>query len=433
MNDDGGLGLWSSTPMTAEFATVYAAHFLIESRDRGQRIPTEVLLSMNGWLTQFASTPASSLDDGRLRAYAVYLLARQGMKPTAALANVEQELTNRYAPAWQTDLAAAYLASTYRLMQRTEDADRIVRTVPWATAKRDFNGDYVYYDSVVHDAQLLYLVAKHFPTRLGTTPPSVLESISTAVSGNRATSLSAAYTLLALDAFSKTAAGAMPLGISEIGTDGREKALPLPNSTIPKVAIAEGVAKVQFSKRGPLVGYYVVNESGFDRNPPATEMSQGVEIIREFVDATGNVLPRVKVGDEFFVRVRVRATNRERIPQIAVVDLLPGGLEPVLELQPPADSSTPGEDPALRRQGGAASALPIGVPDKSDWTPYHVDVREDRVILYGDASRNVSTFTYRVRATNAGTFVVPPAFAEGMYNRTITGMSKGATLEVIKP
>jgi uncharacterized protein YfaS (alpha-2-macroglobulin family) len=433
MNDDGGLGLWASTPMTAEFATIYAAHFLIESRDRGQRIPTEVLLSMNGWLTQFASTPASSLDDGRLRAYAVYLLARQGMKPTAALANVEQELTNRYAPAWQTDLAAAYLASTYRLMQRTEDADRIVRTVPWATAKRDFNGDYVYYDSVVHDAQLLYLVAKHFPTRLGTTPPSVLESISTAVSGNRATSLSAAYTLLALDAFSKTAAGAMPLGISEIGTDGREKALPLPNSTIPKVAIAEGVAKVQFSKRGPLVGYYVVNESGFDRNPPATEMSQGVEIIREFVDATGNVLPRVKVGDEFFVRVRVRATNRERIPQIAVVDLLPGGLEPVLELQPPADSSTPGEDPALRRQGGAASALPIGVPDKSDWTPYHVDVREDRVILYGDASRNVSTFTYRVRATNAGTFVVPPAFAEGMYNRTITGMSKGATLEVIKP
>ena len=30
-NDQGGLGLWSSSPETAEFATVYAAHFLVEA------------------------------------------------------------------------------------------------------------------------------------------------------------------------------------------------------------------------------------------------------------------------------------------------------------------------------------------------------------------------------------------------------------------
>src|SRR4030095_15439076 len=57
MNDQGGLGLWSSTPDTAEFPTVYAAHFLIEARDRGQKIPQEVLTSLNDWLTRFASTP----------------------------------------------------------------------------------------------------------------------------------------------------------------------------------------------------------------------------------------------------------------------------------------------------------------------------------------------------------------------------------------
>jgi uncharacterized protein YfaS (alpha-2-macroglobulin family) len=74
---------------------------------------------MNDWLARFAGTPASSLADGRMRAYAVYLLARQGIRPTAAISNVEQELSNRYATTWPTDLAAAYLASTYRLMQRT--------------------------------------------------------------------------------------------------------------------------------------------------------------------------------------------------------------------------------------------------------------------------------------------------------------------------
>src|SRR5262249_9535875 len=109
LNDDGGLGLWSSSPVTAEFPTVYAAHLLVDAKDRGQKIPEEVLTAIDGWLVRFASTPASTLADARLRAYAVYLLVRQGIKPNAALSNVEQELTARYGDTWPTDLAAAYL------------------------------------------------------------------------------------------------------------------------------------------------------------------------------------------------------------------------------------------------------------------------------------------------------------------------------------
>ena len=431
MNELNGLGLWSSTPETAEFATIYGAHFLIEAKDRGQRIPDEILTRLDGWLTRFASTPASSLGDARLRAYAVYLLARQGIKPAPALSNVEQELTNRYTKTWPTDLAAAYLASTYRLMQRNDDADRIIKAVPWSSQKKDF-GDEVYYDTVVHDAQLLYLLAKHFPSRLGATPPAALEIMSKAVSGNSASSLSAACTLLALDAFAKVAAGTATLGISEIGKDGRERALAIPAGAIPKVSVAETAAQVKFSQRGAALAYYAVQESGFDKRPPAAELSQGVEIIREFVDAKGNPVSRVTVGDEFFVRIRVRATNRDRQPQIVIVDLLPGGVEPVLELQPPADSSTPYGDPAMRRQRGASRALPVGLADKSDWSPVHIDVREDRLILYGDAGKNAGTFVYRVRGNNAGIFQAPPAFAEGMYNRTVVGLSRAATLEVVK-
>ena len=432
-NDEGGLGLWASSPITAEFPTIYAAHALIEARERGQRIPAEVLGSLNGWLTRFASTPASSLADGRMRAYAVYLLVRQGIKPDAAISNVEQELTRRYPQAWPTDLAAAYLASTYRLMQRNADADRIIGGVPWSAQKRDI-GEEVYYDGVVHDAQLLYLLSRHFPARATAAPSAALEAIGAAVSGNRVTSLSAAYTLLALDAFARTAAANGTMTISEIARDGNERVLPLPDGVMPKVPIAATAARVQFAKTGPSAAYYVVNESGFDRNPPAAAINQGIEIIREYVDANGAPLTRARVGEEFFVRLRLRTTNRDSLPQIAVVDLLPAGLEAVVELQPPAaDSSTPGVDPALLRRREAARALPVGVPGKSDWFPHHVDVREDRVILYGDLTKDAGTFIYRVRATSAGTFQTPPAFAEGMYNRTVTGLSLSGKLEVIKP
>jgi len=431
-NDQGGVGLWSSTPETAEFATVYAAHFLVEAKERGQKIPSELLGSLNGWLARFASTPAGTLPDGRLRAYAVYLLVRQGIKPAAAISNVEQELSRRYTQAWPTDLAAAYLASTYRLMQRTADADRIMRKVPWSREKRDI-GDEIYYDAVVHDAQLLYLMARHFPNLLGGAPTSALETMSAAVSGNRTSSLSAAYTLLALDAYAKTPTATATLAIAEIAADGRERALTLPSNAMPKVAVSDTAARVRFSKGGAPIAYSVLNESGFDRTPPATEIADGLEVFREFLDAKGAPTTKVTVGEEFLVRLRIRATRGDRQRQIAIVDLLPGGVEPVIELQPSADSSTPDPDPAQRRQAGSAGSLPVGVPGRSDWSPSHIDVRDDRLVLYGDATKDAGTFVYRVRATNAGVFQTPPAFAEGMYNRSVVGLSRPGRLEIVKP
>jgi uncharacterized protein YfaS (alpha-2-macroglobulin family) len=395
-NDSGGFGLWTSSPQTAEFPTVYAAHFLLEARDRGQKVPPEMLASLDDWLTRFASTPAPTLEDGRLRAYAVYLLARQGIKPAAAIANVEQELSHRQGEAWSSDLAAAYLAATYRLLQRNSDADRIIRKVPWSQQNHQVMDD-VYYNPVIHDAQLLYLIARHFPDRVSAIPSAALEGIGKAISGNQVSSLSAAYTLLALDAYAKAAAPKVKLGIV---LGGQRQA------ATTKVSVPVGTANVQFTREGSLPAYYSINESGFDRNPPASEVSEGIEVIHEFLDANGNVTTQVKVGQEFWVRLRVRTIQRDRLRQIAVVDLLPGGVEPTLD-----------------RQLGPGT----------DWAPQYIDRRDDRVILYGNVTKDAATYVYKVRATNAGVFQSPPAFAEGMYNRQITGMSQASKLEIVKP
>ena len=49
------------------------------------------------------------------------------------------------------------------------------------------------------------------------------------------------------------------------------------------------------------------------------------------------------------------------------------------------------------------------------------------------ALRDVGTFVYRVRATNAGTFNTPPAYAEGMYETTLQGRGNVGQLEITKP
>ena len=309
---------------------------------------------------------------------------------------MEQELSRRYTQTWGSDLAAAYLASAYKLMQRNADAERIFRAIPWSKDKRVW-ADEIYYDPVSHDAQLLYLIAKHFPDRVSNVPAATMEGIAASINGNRFSSLSAAYTLLALDAYAKAAAPKVKLGVV---INGQTQA------ATSKVNVPTGLANIRFTREGSLPAYYAVSESGFDRAMPSSANNRGLEVIREFIDAKGNIITKVKEGDEFLVRIRLRATNRELVRQVAVVDILPGGVEPTLDRQPNTSS---------------------------DWTPQYVDFRDDRVILYGDANKNVATYVYKVRATNAGAFQSPPAYAEGMYNRDVNGMSAAAKLEIVKP
>ena len=60
-----------------------------------------------------------------------------------------------------------------------------------------------------------------------------------------------------------------------------------------------------------------------------------------------------------------------------------------------------------------------------------MDVREDRVVFYGDFSTLVRELTYRVNLTASGKFVVPPAFVEAMYDRSKHANTMAGTFEVV--
>lgn len=61
----------------------------------------------------------------------------------------------------------------------------------------------------------------------------------------------------------------------------------------------------------------------------------------------------------------------------------------------------------------------------STWSPDYTDVREDRVVIYGVAMPDVQEFIYRIRATTAGKFIVPPAYGESMYDRRVQARAPG--------
>lgn len=76
--------------------------------------------------------------------------------------------------------------------------------------------------------------------------------------------------------------------------------------------------------------------------------------------------------------------------------------------------------------------LTIALPG-SDFAVDYVDVREDRVVLYGSVGKEMSTFSYKIKATNAGKVVTPAIHAESMYDRSVRARGEPGNLIVVRP
>ena len=60
----------------------------------------------------------------------------------------------------------------------------------------------------------------------------------------------------------------------------------------------------------------------------------------------------------------------------------------------------------------------------------YVDVREDRVVFFGNVGPRVREVTYQIKPTNRGEFVLPPTFAESMYDRNIRARALASKVTV---
>ncbi|MCL1962114.1 MAG: alpha-2-macroglobulin family protein [Desulfovibrionaceae bacterium] len=427
---DGGFAMWPGDGSASPFATLYAVHLLVEARDRKLPVPQDLLQKANVYLQGWLGGGDNSLDNWRQRAQAAYLLTRQGIVVPAALANLREAWRGQRTHGWGDDLGAAYLAASYQLVKQEQVAGELIDPV-WADllarsekkTRRNVWGSY--YDPLVHDAMLLHLVARHFPARLKAIKPAVWEGMGAMVRDGWYNSLSSATMLLSVDAYFEAVAQNADgkLTAQAIDAKGQAAALALGAvNPITRAAVPPGTAKLHLANDSDFNLYYSWTEQGFERNLPATPVSQGLEISHEVLDAKGNPITQAKLGDEVTVRVRVRSLERASIDDVALVDVLPGGLEPVL--QAASDASDDGDDadaPIWKKRLGG----------KGSWQVNYADIREDRVVFYGSVNRDLLEVTYKARATNAGDYVAPAAYGEAMYDRRIFARSGGARFQVV--
>ncbi len=450
-NEEGAYGLWAANAHVDDFVSVYAQHFLIDARERGYPVPPDVLSQGAAYLQRLAGSEGASLSDERTRAYAIYLLTRQGVVTTGYAVSLERRVRTSYRATWQQDLTGAFLAATYRLLHQEAAASALIEASRFGQRRP---ADYQFYDDdLTHDALLLYLLARHFPARLGAIKATAIDAIVAPVQDGAYNSLSSAYTILALDAYvAATGEGAAGrFTVTEMLRDGSKRVLPLPAGTFPQADVSTGARAVGFSSGAPVSAFYLLSQAGFDRTIPATAVSQGLEVLREYTDKDGKAVTSVTLGDELEVHLRFRALGARPVASVALVDLLPGGFEVVENAgggsaiaraaafaPAPAASEEGGEggeggDAGDQPEATASTWTPAFGQAVGPWSPEYAEVREDRVNVYGQADAAVRELVYTVKATAVGSFAVPPASGEGMYDRSVRAWSQPGRIVVRRP
>lgn len=415
-NDAGAYKLWPGSEQVVEFVSLYAQHFLLEAAEREEAVPGDLIANGNQFLRTIAARDGNNLADERQTAYALYLLTRQGERMSTEIAAARKRLEERYRGQWEQDLTAAWLAAALDLMRQDRDAGTLIGRTKFGLGTPSDT----YNDPMTRDALLLFVIARHFPERLSDVPKETLGTLAQRVDENYYHSLSAGTTLLALDAYSNATQGqARNLSLAEVLKDKRVHGLELSEATFPKTPFSDQAAALRFTNNSELNAYYTIEQSGFDRTPPTEAIRKGFEVLREYTDASGKPLTKIDMGQQVDVHLKFRSVERNSIDSLALVDLLPGGFELVV----------PSPDEAAVSEGWSCQVC-VGQTKAS---LEYADMHEDRVVFYVEANQEISEIVYRIKATNVGNYVVPPAYGEAMYDRSVMGRSVAGKLAVSRP
>ncbi len=410
-NAQGGFGYWSNESSPAiDLLNVYVAHFLIEAKADGFATPAELLTKSLGNLRQMVARTPASLREARTVAYAIYVLTREGNVTTNYIVNLREWLDRRPEnKAWRRDMTAVYLAGSLALLKKSDEAEKLIGE--YQPGKFLLSERWDFYQPLGADSQYFAVLAGQFPDRLKRLTAADLQSFLAPIIAGRFNTMSAAYAVLALKAYSQAVkVSAPPLSISEL--DGTQRAIPLTlagSAVLGRADFSDQATALRFETNGRTGGignFYQVVEAGFDRRPPEGIVSQGLEITREFLNAEGKPLERARVGEAITVRIRTRSMSGGAVTNVAILDLWPAGFEIA------NDSLTPGTG----RQGMD-----------------YIDMREDRAVFFGSVGPRSQEIAFAIKPTCRGEFTVPPIAAESMYDAAIQARGLPGRITVTAP
>jgi uncharacterized protein YfaS (alpha-2-macroglobulin family) len=392
----GAVTLWDGGGTEDWWATIYAAHFLIEAKKAGFDYDSGLLETMLGYIsnklknretiTYYYNRNQNKKIAPKEVAYGLYVLALAGKTnvPSMNYYKANQSLLaldSRYL------LAAAYATAG--------DKKSFNAMLPSAFAGEESVAQTggSYYSDVRDEAIALNSLIDADPAnaQIGVMAQHVSQKLKTRT---WLSTQERSFSFLALGKLARKANKSD--ATADIKVNGK---------TIAKVdggqwrgdKNALKGTNVEIVTKGNGQLYYFWQAEGISSTGAYKEEDSYLKVRRRFYSRSGAPITGTsfKQNDLIIIGITLERSFNTAIENVVITDLLPAGFE----IENPRTKEIPGMDWI-----------------KDGMTPTALDVRDDRIHFFVDANSNKQTYYYAVRAVSPGTYKMGPVSADAMYN-----------------
>jgi uncharacterized protein YfaS (alpha-2-macroglobulin family) len=409
----GGLTYWPGVGEESWWGSIYAAHFAIEAKKAGFEIDESFLNSLIKYIKDRLQSKKTivyyfNFDKKREIApkevpYSLYVLALANECPTSMLNYYRTHLD-------QLSLDGKYLlAGAYAL---TGDKNKFKEILPVAfegeKAKSVFGGSFYSYIRDEAIALNVLLEVESDNPQIAVLAKHVSEQL---LKSRYLNTQERTFGFLAMGKIARLAAesnikGTIKEGGKTLGT--------VDNKTVTLNTDQIKNNNIEISTEGEGRLYYYWESEGISTDGSYLKEDNYLKVRRQFYNRNGNMITtnNFKQNDLVLVEISVMGLTNDYIENVAVADLLPACFEI--------------ENPRLK-------TLPPGL----DWLhiksiPVYIDIRDDRINMFVNATQYTCYYYYLVRVVSPGTYKMGPVSADAMYNSEYHSYNGDGTIVVTR-
>jgi uncharacterized protein YfaS (alpha-2-macroglobulin family) len=443
---NGGFVFWSAKDDPADpYVSIHATNALVRARARGIEVPAEPLANALRYIANIEPTFATGYTESMRRVLSAFALHTRSLAGDVDV-DKARKLVEQAGGADKLPLeAAGWLLGTLATQDVPEKKALVRHILNRATetaGAASFTSDYEDVGRLLlasdrrTDAIVLEALIAAEPA-LDLIPRVVTGLLAHRKAGRWLNTQENVYILLALDRYFRTYENVEPDFVAQIWlgsdyagehafkgrtTESREVSIPT------REVVKHSGQSLVISKKGEGRLYYRAGIRLAPKSFAIGPMDRGFIVERRYEGADdpadvvrqGDGSWKIRLGAR--VRVIVQAFNEARRYQVALVDPLPAGLEPIAPKVSPESNVVYG-------------CWFEGEADFYNWwNPVwfqHQNLRDERAEAFTSLlAPGDHVYEYVARATTPGTFVVPPARAEEMYMPETFGRSASTRVVV---
>lgn len=414
---NGAVTLWDNEHTENWWATIYAAHFLLEAQRAGFDIDKSLIETMLGYISSRLKNRETinyyyNRDQVRRIApkemiYGLYVLALAN-RPNVSVMNYYKANPSLLSLDCKYLLSAAYALAgdkkSFKDFLPTQFAGE--ESLPQSGGS--------FYSDIRDEALALDVLVEVDPSNAQI--PTMMRHVTDKLKQRYWYSTQElAFGFLALGKIARQEAGAT--ATAEVKVDGKTVGTmdgnPIRLTTAQLKGNGSGIPNVSIATKGNGHCYFFWEAEGISASGAYKEEDNYLRVRKRFFDRYGRPLTgnTFKQNDLVIVQVTLERTFNTDVDNIVITDMLPAGFE----IENPRTKDIPGMDWI-----------------KDDNTPTALDVRDDRINLFVDLHSGRQTYYYAVRAVSPGTYRMGPISADAMYNGEYHSYNGAGTVKVVQ-